>query len=72
MNSCFLSISQICIKFIICCIISLGTMALGIVLIAVDRFQNQTIALFATNLIILNLTFWLEPPRPIRNNSNEI
>lgn len=56
-------ISRVCIKFVICCLISLATMALGVGLIIADRFKTQAISTFATNLIILNLTFWLEPPK---------
>lgn len=59
-QSCF---NRLCMKFVICSVISLATIALGMVLLLVDRFKNLTITTFATNLITLNLTFWLEPPR---------
>lgn len=59
--------TRVCMKFIMCCFISFATMALGIGLIIADKFKTQIISTFATNLIILNLTFWLEPPHFLEN-----
>lgn len=63
-------INQLCFKFVIAAIISIGTTVAAIVMLFIDRFQNTALTSFCTSLIGMNLGYWCDPPQANQRSEN--
>lgn len=53
---------QLCLKFIIIALISLGTTIFGIVMLSINKFENTVLTSICFSLISSNLAYWCHPP----------
>jgi len=60
--------NQLCFKFVLAAIMSVGTTIFACTMLIIDKFQNTAITSFCTGIIGMNLGYWCDSPKAIDKN----